>query len=362
MRKICIGGNISMNIRKESFGVTKASTPVSRYILSNDNGMEVHFTDFGATIIKIIVPDKEGQLSDVVLGYDTLQEYEENKPFYGAFIGRNSNRIENASFKLNGVTYELDKNDGNNNLHSGFLGYHKMIYDTKTFEDESKVSVEFSRLSPHMEQGFPGNLEVKVTYSITNDNQLIIKYHAISDRDTVVNLTNHSYFNLAGHNSGSIIDQKVWINSDFFTPTGDDLIPTVEALDLTDTPMDFRKLKTLGQDIDSDYDAIKIAGGYDHNYILHKEADGVEKVAKLVDDKSGRVMDIYTDMPGVQVYSGNGIPTQTGKEGFVYGKRSGICFETQYVPNDINMSESPSSILKAGEVYSSKTIYRFSVK
>ncbi len=351
-----------MNIIKEPFGVTKTNTPVSRYILSNDNGMEVHFSDFGATIIKIIVPDREGNFNDVVLGYDGIQGYEENNPFYGAFVGRNSNRIENARFELNGVSYELDKNNGNNNLHGGFQGFHQMIYAAKTFEESNQVSIEFSRISPHMEQGFPGNLEVKVTYKVTNDNQLIIKYHALSDRDTVVNLTNHSYFNLAGHNSGSILNHKVWINSDSFTPTNDELIPTTESLDLTDTPMDFRKEKTLGQDIDADYEALKVAGGYDHNYVLNKEIDGVEKVARLIDDKSGRVMDIYTDMPGMQVYSGNSIPTQTGKDDFVYEKRAGICFETQYFPNEINMSKSPSSLLKAGEVYSSKTIYKFSVK
>ncbi len=350
-----------MNIRKEAFGVTKDGVAVSKYILSNDKGMEVHFSDFGALITSIFVPDKEGHPGDIALGYDSLEEYEVNGPSYGSFIGRNSNRIANGSFELNGVTYKLDKNDGNNNLHGGNLRYHKVVYEAETFQDDDSVSVEFSRLSPHMEQGFPGNLEVKVRYSVTNDNQLVIKYYAVSDQDTVVNLTNHSYFNLSGHSSGSVLDHKVWINSDAFTPTDDNLIPTGEIADVTNTPMDFRVLKTLRQDIEADYRPLVIAGGYDHNYVLNKKDDSVEKVGQLVDNKTGRVMDIYTDLPGMQLYSGNFMTTEKGKQGFVYEKRYGVCFETQYYPNNINEPSFPSSVLKSGKVYNSTTIYKFSV-
>lgn len=351
-----------MNIRKEPFGLTKTNTPVSRYILSNNNSMEVHFSDFGALILNVIAPDKEGHLDDVVLGYDSIQEYEDNDPVFGAFIGRNCNRIKNGTFKLNGITYNLDKNNGNNNLHSGYLGSHKLIYEVKTFEDNDNISIEFSRTSPHMEQGFPGNLDLKVRYSITNDNQLVIQYHAVSDQDTIVNFTNHSYFNLSGHDSGSVLNQKVWINSDSFTPTDDELIPTGEITDVTNTPMDFRVLKSLGQDIETEYEPLLIAGGYDHNYILNKQSDGVEKVAQLVDDKTNRVMDIYTDMPGMQLYSGNSVVKQKGKHGATYEKRCGVCFETQYYPNHVNVPTFPSCILKAGEIYNSKTIYKFLVK
>ena len=228
-----------MNIQKEAFGVTKSDKPVTKYILSNDNGMEVHILDYGAIITSIIVPDKDGNLDDIALGYDSIAEYEDNGPSYGAFIGRNSNRIQNASFELNGTVYNLDKNDGNNNLHGGYTGYHKMMYEATTLQDDTSVSIELSRLSPHMEQGFPGNLEVKVIYSLTNDNQLIIKYHAVSDQDTVVNLTNHSYFNLSGHNAGSVLDHKVWIKSDSFTPTDDNLIPTGEIADANKHPYGF---------------------------------------------------------------------------------------------------------------------------
>ena len=213
-----------------------------------------------------------------------------------------------------------------------------------------------------MEQGFPGNLDLKVRYSITNDNQLVIQYHAVSDQDTIVNFTNHSYFNLSGHDSGSVLNQKVWINSDSFTPTDDELIPTGEITDVTNTPMDFRVLKSLGQDIETEYEPLLIAGGYDHNYILNKQSDGVEKVAQLVDDKTNRVMDIYTDMPGMQLYSGNSVVKQKGKHGATYEKRCGVCFETQYYPNHVNVPTFPSCILKAGEIYNSKTIYKFLVK
>ncbi|NLJ90248.1 MAG: galactose mutarotase [Clostridiales bacterium] len=349
-----------MNIQKEAFGVTKSDKPVTKYILSNDNGMEVHILDYGAIITSIIVPDKDGNLDDIALGYDSIAEYEDNGPSYGAFIGRNSNRIQNASFELNGTVYNLDKNDGNNNLHGGYTGYHKMMYEATTLQDDTSVSIELSRLSPHMEQGFPGNLEVKVIYSLTNDNQLIIKYHAVSDQDTVVNLTNHSYFNLSGHNAGSVLDHKVWIKSDSFTPTDDNLIPTGEIADVTNTPMDFRQLKTLGKDINADYPPLKIAGGYDHNYVLNKETSGIERIAQLIDDKSGRVMDVYTDLPGMQLYSGNFMPTEKGKVGATYQKRYGVCFETQYYPNNINQPSFPSSVLRAGEEFNSTTIYKFS--
>lgn len=349
-----------MNIQKEAFGVTKSDKPVTKYILSNDNGMEVHILDYGAIITSIIVPDKDGNLDDIALGYDSIAEYEDNGPSYGAFIGRNSNRIQNASFELNGTVYNLDKNDGNNNLHGGYTGYHKMMYEATTLQDDTSVSIELSRLSPHMEQGFPGNLEVKVIYSLTNDNQLIIKYHAVSDQDTVVNLTNHSYFNLSGHNAGSVLDHKVWIKSNSFTPTDDNLIPTGEIADVTNTPMDFRQLKTLGKDINADYPPLKIAGGYDHNYVLNKETSGIERVAQLIDDKSGRVMDVYTDLPGMQLYSGNFMPTEKGKVGATYQKRYGVCFETQYYPNNINQPSFPSSVLRAGEEFNSTTIYKFS--
>ena len=208
-----------MKTTQKSFGKTARGEEVTLYTIINKNGMEVSFTDFGANIVRIVVPDKKGTMADITLGYDNVTGYEENRPGFGSFIGRHANRISDAKFELNGKVYELDKNDGKNNLHGGFTGYNKLMYEAEVFEAEDMASVEFSRLSPHMEQGFPGNLDITVTYSLTEANELVLEYHAVSDRDTIVNLTNHAYFNLSGHNSGSILEHKVWIKANEFTPT-----------------------------------------------------------------------------------------------------------------------------------------------
>ncbi|MBH1939556.1 galactose mutarotase [Mobilitalea sibirica] len=352
-----------MKITQKLFGKTGKGQEATLYTISNNNGMKVTFTDYGANIVSIIVPDAQGNMADVALGFENLTGYEENKPYFGALIGRHSNRIAGAKFELNGKIYELDKNDGENNLHGGYTGYHKFIYDTEIYQEEDIISIEFSRLSPHMEQGFPGNLDISVTYSLTESNELVIEYHAVSDRDTIVNLTNHTYFNLAGHNAGSILDHKVWIKANQFTPTSDDLIPTGELWDVTGTPMDFRTLKSIRQDIDADYKPLLQAGGYDHNYVLDITGGEVEKVSEVVEETSGRRMEIYTDMPGMQIYTGNMIePVEHCKGGATYQKRDGVCFETQYFPNSCNTKSFPSCVLKAGKEYDSVTIYKFSWK
>lgn len=355
-----------MQIEQQFFGKTSAGEEALLYTVTNKNGMSVSFTDFGAIIVKVMVPDRLGKLEDVVLGYDNLSPYEQNSPGYGSFIGRNANRIRKASFHLENKTYDLEKNDGQNNLHSGAISYNKYMYKTKVVSKEDFASIEFSRVSPDMEQGFPGDLKVSVTYTLTDKNELILNYHAVSDQDTVVNLTNHSYFNLAGHGSGTVLNQKVKILADLFTPTDDELIPTGELRNVSGTPMDFRILKPLGQDIFKEYKPLKQAGGYDHNYVLDTfnahQNNTVEKVAELMDEKSGRVMEVYTDMPGIHMYTGNFITgTETGKEGIVYEKHGGVCFETQYYPNSCNIPEFPSCILKAGELYEHCTIFKFSV-
>lgn len=349
-----------MKFSKKSFGKTGNGQEATLYTITNSNGMSVSFTDYGANIVNIVVPDAKGRLTDVALGFENLQGYEVNGPGFGSFIGRHANRIGGAKFELNGKTYELEKNDGNNNLHSGFIGYNKFMYETEIFEEEDITSIEFSRLSPDMEQGFPGNLDVTVTYSLTEENEIVLEYLAVSDKDTIVNLTNHSYFNLSGHNSGSILDHKVWINADQFTPTAKDLIPTGEFWDVTGTPMDFRTLKTVAQDINADYEPLKMAGGYDHNYVINHTSNEVEKVAELVDDKSGRKMEVFSDLPGMQLYTANMLaPVKNGKDGAAYGKREGICFETQYYPNSINTPAFPSIVLEAGKEYDSVTVYKF---
>jgi Galactose mutarotase and related enzymes len=350
-----------MNVTQKSFGKTKNGEEATLYTITNNNGMKVSFTDFGAHIVNIIVPDAKGNLADVNLGFRNLEGYENNGPGLGAFIGRHANRIGGAKFEINGKTYELQKNDGENNLHSGPVGYNQYMYEAEVYEDEDIASVEFSRLSPHMEQGMPGNLDVSVTYSLTEANELVIEYLAVSDKDTIVNLTNHSYFNLSGHNAGSILNHKLWMKANQFTPTTHDLIPTGEIRDVAGTPMDFTTMKTIGQDINADYEPLKIAGGYDHNFILDISGSDVERVAELVDEKSGRKMEVFTNLPGMQLYTANFLtPLKNTKDDANYEKRVGVCFETQYYPNSCNIESFPSCLLKAGKEFDTVTIYKFS--
>lgn len=344
-----------MSVQAKQFGTTKNGEEVMCYTLENKNGMKAEFIDYGAIIVSLFVPDKDGKLDDVVLGYDDVAAYEANGCFFGALIGRHGNRIGGASFELNGVTYELEKNDGENNLHGGTPGYHKVMYQVETSDD----SVTFSRTSPHMEQGYPGNLDLSVTYTLTDDNELKITYTAKSDQDTLCNMTNHSYFNLKGHDGGEITDHNVWIKANGFTETSDDLIPNGTIVDVTGTPMDFRTKKAIGDDIGADYKPLVIAGGYDHNYALDKKSGVLEKVAELSEDRSGRTMEVYTDLPGMQLYTGNFIEKENGKGGTVYKKRNGVCFETQFFPNSIHVPSFDSCVLKAGETFTSTTIYRF---
>lgn len=348
-----------MSIKKTVFGKTKDGETASLYTLKNKSGMTAVFSDFGAVLVNLLVPDAKGKLEDVVLGYDNLEQYTKNGPGFGSFIGRHANRIANASFTLNGKTYELETNDGKNNLHSGSKSFNKFIYETEFYEDEDSSSIEFSRLSPDMEQGFPGNLDVTVTYTLTDDNELVIEYLGVPDKDTIVNFTNHSYFNLAGHAAGSVLDQKVWINANQFTPTDDALIPTGEFADVEGTPMDFRTAKTIGQDINVDYKPLKQAGGYDHNYVLNHESDDVDLVAELIDEVSGRKMEVYTDTPGMQLYTANFLNGEKGKDGVTYSPRDGVCFETQFYPNSCNTPEFPSPVIKAEQQYDYVTIYKF---
>lgn len=344
-----------MSLETRKFGVTKNGEEVTLYALTNKNGMKAEFIDYGANIVSLCVPDRNGKLDDVVLGFDNVAGYEVNGCFFGALIGRHGNRIGGAKFELNGVTYELEKNDGENNLHGGTPGYHHVMYKAET----SDACVTFSRTSPDMEQGYPGNLDIRVSYTLTDDNELKITYEAKSDKDTLCNMTNHSYFNLKGHDGGEITDHEVWIKANGFTETTDDLIPNGTIVDVTGTPMDFRTKKAIGDDIEADYKPLTIAGGYDHNYVLDKKAGVVEKVAELSEKTSGRTMEVYTDLPGMQLYTGNFIEREAGKQGVTYTKRNGVCFETQFFPNSIHVPSFEPCVLKAGETFTSTTIYRF---
>lgn len=353
-----------MGMKKELFGKTKEGLDVFAYTLKNKNGMELTCLDFGAVIQKLLVPDANQKIEDIVLGYDNVEGYEEDTCGFGAFIGRHANRIGGAKFVINGTEYQLEKNDGENNLHGGTPGYNKVMYEVEYLEDEEAQSIEFSRLSKDMEQGYPGNLDITVTYTLTDDNELVIEYLAVSDKDTLVNLTNHSYFNLSGHKSDTIEDHKMLIQADYFTPTDDALIPTGEIRMVEGTPMDFRSMKRIGDNIDADYLPIKQGNGYDHNFVLNiAQDDVVSFVAQLEDDKSGRIMKVFTNLPGLQVYTANGLSVKkNGKEGMEYGKRAGICFETQFYPNSCNISNFTSCELKAGSEYDYVTVYKFEHK
>lgn len=352
-----------MSIEKQEFGKAQDGTPVELYTITNANGMTAKYSTYGAVLVSLLVPDKDNKLADVVLGYDNVEKYYENGPNFGATIGRHANRIGGAAFVLNGKTYELDKNDGNNNLHGGFHGYHKRVWNGEAYEGENGQVMEFTYHSEDGDQGFPGNLDVMVRYTLTDDNSIIIDYTATCDEDTVVNLTNHSYFNLAGHDHGTILDQKVWLDSDEFTWADKESIPDGTILKVEGTPMDFREMKTIGKDIESNYDQLIWGKGYDHNWVLKTKPGEISLVGKMQDDESGRVMEIYTDLPGIQFYCGNFLDgTEIGKDGVSYGHRSGACFETQYFPNSTGCKNFPQPILKAGEEYKTTTIYKFTVK
>ncbi len=342
-------------MKTRSFGIEKNGAEATLYTFENKNGMVMEVSDMGAILYALLVPDKDGNLCDVVLGYDSPQEYQASGTGFGATIGRNGNRIGAAKFTLNGKTYELDKNNNGNNLHSGFHGYHYRMWEVKETTDNS---ITFHLSSPDGDQGFPGNFEVDVTYTLTDDNELKIDYNGAPDQDTVVNMTNHSYFNLNGHASGSVLEQELWMDADAFTATDVELIPTGEIVSVEGTPMDFRVKKPIGRDIDEDYEALNFGGGYDHNWCLNNKGK-FAKVIEMSSKESGITMEVYTDLPGVQVYSGNFLDKEPGKDGIVYKHRQAICFETQGYPDSINHDNFPSVVCKAGEVYQTTTVYKF---
>ena len=336
------------------FGVTEDGQKAKIYLLENKNGMQISVSDYGATIVQVIVPDRNGEKVDVVLGYSDVMGYEAGGVFFGAPVGRIANRIGNAEFKLNGVSYPLAANDSKNNLHSGPDFYSKRMWNVD-LADEAKI--EFSLYSPDGDQGYPGAAAIKISYMLTEDNELNIHYYAKPEKDTIINMTNHSYFNLSGHSSGTILDQSVWLDAEEFTRADEEAIPTGEILNVSGTPMDFTTLKTVGRDIDADYEALRFGGGYDHNYVL--SGNGYRKVGEMHSAKTGIGMDIYTDLPGMQLYSGNFIIEEAGKDGAVYRKRSGICFETQYFPDAVHQESFKGPVVRKGEIYESTTAYRF---
>lgn len=337
--------------------MTKDGKEVHKYFIANEQGANLEVIDYGAILVSVCVPDNTGLLRDVVLGYDRLEDYEENPNFFGATIGRSCNRIANGRFEINSVTYQMDQNENENNLHSGKNGFEKRIWNVDEADGDHVV---FSLLSPDGDEGFPGEFKISVTYTLTEENEVKIHYSGICDKDTVANMTNHSYFNLGGHDSGLVLDQILQINADSFTPVADSKsIPTGEIAPVKGTPMDFTDEKPIGRDMEADFEQLVFTGGYDQNYVLNNQNGTVRLAAKAKCEESGIGLEVYTDTPGVQFYAGNFISGSAGKDGVSYEPRTGFCLETQYYPNSINEPGFPSPILKKGDRYETTTIYHF---
>lgn len=349
-------------VTERIFGKLPTGEEVKLFHLENKSGAYAEVLQYGAILVKVCVPDRDGNLTDVVLGYDDIEGYLTNGCFFGACIGRNGNRIADARFKLEGRDVILAKNEGENNLHSGPDGFEKKLWEVKDIDqDDNRVTL--GRISPDGENGFPGEFNVSVTYEFTEENGVRIVYAGISDRTTVANMTNHSYFNLSGEGRGNILDQYLTIHAQEFTPVGEGSIPLGENASVEGTPMDFRREKQIGQEIDADYEQLKITGGYDHNYVTegYTQAE-IREIACARSAETGIFMEALSDCPCVQFYAGNFIEDEKGKNGHVYHKRHGFCLETQVEPNAVNVEEFHSPVLEKGARYYSETVYRFSVK
>ena len=336
---------------KKFFGNLPTGETASLYTITG-GGLTAAVTDYGATLVSLLVPDAKGNIADVVLGFDDPNAYTASTCYLGAIVGRSANRIKGAAFTLNGKTHKLPANENGNNLHSGPDCYHLRMW---TVKHHTENSICLSLMSPNGDQGFPGKATIQVTYSLDNQGGLHIVYDAVSDKDTVFNMTNHSYFNLAGHDkTDKAMEQTLMMPGRFFNPADSESIPTGELRNVSGTPMDFRTPKAIGKDINENYDALNLQGGFDHNWEVF-----CNPCAILRDSESGRTMAVYTDCPGVQFYAGNYLTGDVGKGGAVYCKRSGICLETQYYPDSINHPEWPQPITRAGEKYHSETVYKF---
>lgn len=351
-----------MSVEVENFGKTKDGRDIKLYTVTNSGNTALKLTDMGAVWVSMLVRDKNGRTDDVVLGLQSGEEYETRSfDAFGATVGRNANRIFRHQFVLNGKEYDLADNDSGNNLHSGPDMYFTRLWDGRIVDGGDGEGVEFSLFSPDQDQGMPGNLRVSVTYVLTEDDSVRIEYKAQSDADTLLNLTNHAYFNLGGHNSGAVDDHKVWIDAERFTFGTEGRIVDETLYDVEGTPLDFRQPRRIGDELHSDQEFIKKKGGYDHNFCLENNGR-LALAARVSDEKSGRSMDIYTDRPGLQMYTGNYISTRNkGKDNAVYHPFWGVAFETQHYPDAINHPSFPSPILKAGEAFVSRTVYHFGV-
>lgn len=347
----------SAEVSKKPYGKMPNGTPIDLYTLK-DGKVEIRIMNYGATVQGILVPDRNGKVTDVALGFDTLDEYVKgNSPYFGVIAGRYANRIANGQFKLDGKSYQITQNDGTNMLHGGKVGFDKAVWQGKQIKD----GVELTMVSPDGDQGFPGKLTTTVRYTL-KDNELKIEYSATTDKDTVLNLTNHSYFNLKGAGEGNILDHQAKINADRYTPVNADLIPTGELAPVKGTPFDFLTLQTIGTRIDANNEQLKLGWGYDHNFVLNGGGK-YGQAAEVYEPTTGRFVQVFTDQPGMQFYTGNHLDGRvTGKGGKVYHKRDGLCLETQHYPDSPNHPKFPTTELKPGQTFHSTTVFKFTTR
>jgi len=342
------------------FARTPDDQEVDLITLRNQAGVEIRVMTYGATILSLKTPDRNGQADDIVLGFDTFPPYVDKSPYFGCIVGRYGNRIAKGKFTLDGHTYTLATNNGPNHLHGGAKGFDKKIWKAEPFQDRTGVGVKFSYTSVDGEEGYPGTLKVDVTYTLTDGSQLIIDYHATTDKATVVNLTQHTYWNLAGVKANDILGHELMLNADRYTPVDDTLIPTGELAPVAGTPFDFRTPTAIGARIGQDNEQLKRGKGYDHNFVINRPGEGLALAARVQEPATGRTLEISTTEPGIQFYSGNFLDgTLTGKGGRVYQQRSGFCLETQHFPDSPNQPAFPSTVLRPGQEYKTQTVFTF---
>lgn len=347
---------MAIKVESKLFGKSKTGEDILLYTLKNEKGMEASVMNLGAVLVALKVPDAAGKVDDVVLGFDSGEQYYDNPSFFGAVIGPNANRIGGAAFAIDGVNYQLDVNDNANNLHSHFTkGYHVQLWNAQIVDN----GVCFSLQDGDGNMGFPGNKTLQVTYTLDEENSLKLHYKGNSDKHTILNPTNHSYFNLEGHKAGSIEGHSLWIKADAYTPVVAGAIPTGELASVEGTPMDFTKDKVIGKEINADMEQLKLTQGYDHNWVIAGADDSLQHVATVKAPMSSRVMKVYTTLPGIQFYAGNCIERQNGKDGAVYDARHGLCLETQFFPDSIHQEHFPSCVFGEGREYESVTVYQF---
>jgi aldose 1-epimerase len=353
---------VAANVTEAAFGSMPDGTAVRLFTLTNAAGMEVRAITYGVILASIRVPDRQGRFDDVVIGHDNLDGYLTKSRFFGAVVGRYGNRIAGGHVSIDGRTYQLTLNNGPNHLHGGAKGFDKVVWNGEVRSDSRGPSVVFTHTSPDGHEGYPGTLAARVAYTVTDRNELIIEYSATTDKPTVLNITQHSYFNLAGDGSGDILGHRLTLHADRYTPVDANQIPTGELAPVEGTPLDFRRETSIGERIDADYPQLKMSGGYDHNFVLSRNGSGLAPAARVVDPKTGRTMDVSTTEPGIQFYSSNKLDgSMVGKGGHVYGSRTGFCLETQHFPDSPNRPNFPSTVLRPGEHYRSTTVFRFGV-